>query len=187
MKQKKKNQGKQRRIWKKISSHRIYHCPYINFYKDRVIDRLGQKTNFYYFKKGPFVAIVPEDEKGNIYLVRQYRYSIRKQTWELPMGSVHKGESYLQAAKRELAEEACLAAKKWTKIGIEHVTATVYPQRFTTFLAQGLKEIDKIPDPAEIDEVQKFSLREIEKMIKKNQIVGASVLASFHQYYLHKK
>lgn len=173
--------------WQKISSRHLYHCSYIDFYRDKVINPLDRKTYYYYFKKNPFVGIIPQDEKGSIYLVRQYRYTIRRYTWEIPMGNKRKGESYLAAAKRELSEEASLSASQWTKIGTEYVTATVFPQKFTIFLAQDLKKIDKIPDPAEIERVQKFSLKEIEKMILKNQIVGASVLASLYKYLLKRK
>lgn len=176
-----------RKPWQKISSRHLYHSSYLDLYRDKITDRLGKKANYYYIKKNPFVGIIPEDKKRNIYLVRQYRYTIRKFTWEIPMGSKRQGESYLDCAKRELYEEVSLKARRWTEIGSDYVTATVYPGRFRIYLAQDLEEIDKIPDPEEIDEVKKFSLKEIEKMIKENEIIGASVLASFHKYYLYKK
>lgn len=173
--------------WQKISSRRIYHCAYIDFYRDEVINHLGRKVNYYYFRKTPFVAIIPLDQKGNIYFVRQYRYTLKKYTWELPMGSVNKGEGNLAAAKRELKEETALAAKKWKKIGEEFMTATVYPEHFSIFLAQDLKPTGSLPDPAEIDCVQKFSLKTIKKMIVKKEIVGAAILASLYQYHLYYK
>lgn len=178
---------KQKKPWQKISSRRIYHCSYIDFFRDKVIDPLGRKTKYYYFKKQPFIAVIPQDQKGRIWLVRQYRYTIRKFTWEIPMGNKLERESYLDAAKRELAEEACLKAKRWTKIGTEYVTGTVYPQHFWIFLAEDLERLNKIPDPAEISEVKKFTPQEVEKMILNNQIAGASILASLYKYLLKRK
>ncbi|MDD5627279.1 MAG: NUDIX hydrolase [Patescibacteria group bacterium] len=173
--------------WRKISSHKIYSCQYLDLFKDKVINQLGKKVNYYYIRKKPFIAIIPRDVKGNIYFVRQYRYTLKRYTWEIPMGRKEDKESYLAAAKRELAEEACLNAKKWTKIGTEFVTSTAYPQHFWIYLAEDMSPIHKKPDPAEIDRVQKFTPAEIEKMIMKNQILGASILASLYKYDLYQK
>ena len=50
-------------------------------------------------------AIVPVDGEGNVYLVRQYRAPIARETLELPAGKLDsKAEDRLQAAKRELEE-----------------------------------------------------------------------------------
>ncbi len=178
----------QKQPWQKISSRRIYHCAYLDLYKDQVLNPLGRKTNYYYIKKDPFVAIIPEDRNGKLWLVRQYRYTLGEYTWELPMGHKDsKRETYLNAAKRELEEEACLSAQKWTKIGISYVSGTVLPQYSYIYLAQDLKKIDKIPDPSEISEVKKFSLKEIQKMIIENKIIGSPTLALLYKYCLHKK
>ena len=44
-------------------------------------------------------------DEGEIYLVRQYRYALGQELWELPAGKLEKGEDPFAAAKRELAEE----------------------------------------------------------------------------------
>ena len=49
-----------------------------------------------------------------ILLVRQYRHPVRALLWEVPAGLLdHQGEDRLEAAKRELWEEANLEAKTW--------------------------------------------------------------------------
>ncbi len=40
--------------------------------------------------------------------MRQYRYTLKKYTWEIPMGRKEDKESYLAAAKREFEEETGL-------------------------------------------------------------------------------
>lgn len=60
----------------------------------------------------------PVDEEGNVYLVRQYRAPIARETLELPAGKLDsKAEDRLQAAKRELAEETGLARQRMGEIG----------------------------------------------------------------------
>ncbi len=54
---------------------------------------------------------------GKILLVRQYRKAIEAHTLEIPAGKLdHDGESPLEAAKRELEEEAQLSANEWKKV-----------------------------------------------------------------------
>ena len=41
-------------------------------------------------------------EKDELYLVRQYRYALGQELWELPAGKLEEGEDPFEAAKREL-------------------------------------------------------------------------------------
>ena len=54
--------------------------------------------------------------EGEIYLVRQYRLSLKRETLELPAGKLEKGEDPARAAARELEEETGLIPSKLTKI-----------------------------------------------------------------------
>ena len=60
------------------------------------------------------VAVAALNEEGAIYLVRQYRHPVRAELWELPAGLLDvRAEDPLEAAKRELHEEADLVAGQW--------------------------------------------------------------------------
>jgi 8-oxo-dGTP pyrophosphatase MutT (NUDIX family) len=60
------------------------------------------------------VAVMAINEAGQVYLVRQYRHPVRRELWEPPAGLLDvRGESPLDAAKRELWEEADLVADTW--------------------------------------------------------------------------
>ncbi len=60
------------------------------------------------------VAIVAIDDEERVLLIQQYRHPIRHRDWELPAGLLDvEGEDPLDAARRELAEEADLAASEW--------------------------------------------------------------------------
>jgi len=67
------------------------------------------------------VAIMAYDGEGAVFLVHQYRHPVRRELWEPPAGLLDvEGEDPLEAARRELAEEADLTARTW------HVLADVY-------------------------------------------------------------
>jgi 8-oxo-dGTP pyrophosphatase MutT (NUDIX family) len=60
------------------------------------------------------VAVLALDERDRVLLIKQYRHPVRARDWELPAGLLDlHGEAPLDAAKRELAEEADLVAENW--------------------------------------------------------------------------
>ena len=60
------------------------------------------------------VAIIPVDAQDRILLLQQYRHPVRQLLWETPAGLLDEpGEDPLDAAKRELFEEAHVRAASW--------------------------------------------------------------------------
>lgn len=60
------------------------------------------------------VGVVVLDPADRVLLVSQYRHPVRRRLWELPAGLLDvEGEPAFDAARRELAEEAGLAAGRW--------------------------------------------------------------------------
>jgi ADP-ribose pyrophosphatase len=65
----------------------------------------GEVIDWYYVDTTPSVMIVPITDAGNVILVRQYRYNLKRDTLELPAGVADRGERIEDAALRELQEE----------------------------------------------------------------------------------
>ena len=63
------------------------------------------------------VAIVPVDDKGEVYMVRQFRYPIREELLEIPAGKLEYGEDPYDCAVRELSEETGCTAGKIIPLG----------------------------------------------------------------------
>lgn len=88
------------------------------------------------------VGIVALDEQDRLLLVRQYRHPVRSYLWEPPAGLLDvAGEDPLDAAGRELAEEADLRADEW------HVLVDFYnspggsTEAFRCYLARNLHPV----------------------------------------------
>jgi ADP-ribose pyrophosphatase len=81
----------------------------------------------------PSVVVVVTDG-GELILVRQYRPGAELEVLELPAGSIEAGESPVEAADRELAEECGLAVGGWTEIG-QFWAAPEYSTEFVRVLA----------------------------------------------------
>lgn len=89
------------------------------------------------------VAIVALDQDGKITLVNQYRPALRAQLDELPAGLLDvDGESALDAAKRELAEEAELIAEEWNVLVDIHPSPGSSTEAVRVFLARELSASD---------------------------------------------
>ncbi|WP_077489593.1 NUDIX domain-containing protein [Sinomonas mesophila] len=88
------------------------------------------------------VAILPMDGEGRVLLLRQYRHPVGMDLWEIPAGLLDvEGESNLDAAARELAEEADLAAEHWYVLADFFNSPGSSSEAIRIYLARGLREI----------------------------------------------
>lgn len=87
------------------------------------------------------VAIVPVTERGEVLLLRQYRQALRAHLLEIPAGTLDiDGESPLEAARRELAEETGHTARRLEHLVTFDNSAGWTDERTHVYLATGLGE-----------------------------------------------
>jgi ADP-ribose pyrophosphatase len=94
-----------------------------------------------------FVAAVTDDDE--LLLVRQYRHPVRDWTLEVPAGSVADGETPLEAAKRELREEAGGTARAWKHLTTFFSSSAHLSLRSDAFLALGVRVGEADPEEGE--------------------------------------
>lgn len=93
----------------------------------------------------PAVAVVPVDGDGQVTLVRQYRHAVGARLLELPAGKLDvDGEEPADGARRELAEEAGLAADRWEFLVEFHNSAGWTDESTLVFLAT---DVQAVPPP----------------------------------------
>lgn len=116
-------------------------------------------------------AVLPIDEAGNVYLVRQFRAPIDQILLEIPAGKLdHVGEDRLLAAKRELEEETGLQAESWLHLTDTFTTAGFSNERISLYLARELKKGDSHPDEDEFLNLVKIPFVEACDMVMRGEI-----------------
>lgn len=113
------------------------------------------------------VAIVAHDDL-HVYLVRQPREAVEEAALlELPAGKLDvEGESELDCAQRELAEEIGMRAGEWTELKRFYTSPGFAQEQVTIFLATGLERVaDHEPDPDERIELVEWPLSRLDYAI----------------------
>ena len=90
------------------------------------------------------VAVVAADEDNRLYLLNQWRQAAGKRLVELPAGLLDVAdEDPLEAAKRELVEEAGLEAESWSLLTDMFSSPGFAEEAVRIYLARGLRAVDK--------------------------------------------
>ena len=105
-------------------------------------------------------AAVAVDADGRVCLLRQYRHAASGFVWELPAGRLEPGEPPQETARRELVEEAGIAARDWRSLGVSLSSPGVFTERIHLFLATGLDPAPLAREAAEVMEVHWLPLEE---------------------------
>lgn len=168
--------------WKKIGSELEYKGERIKIRRDFFKVPNGEKVDFSILERGEIVAILPITSKNEVVTVRQFRPAINNITTDIPGGGINHGESPLNAAKRELKEETGVIAKKIIKLGTFYPDSGRSEQIRHIYLASELEFKKQKLDEGEYIEIEKISLRKIEKMIKIGGVLEATLVLAVMLY-----
>ena len=129
-------------------------------------------------------CILPVDEAGNVYLVRQFRYAIGEEIWELPAGKLEAGEDPFEAAKRELGEECGLTADHFEDLGVVYPTVGYDSERIYIWAATGLHRAAQHLDEDEFLDVVKMPLEKALALVLDGTIRDSKTQVGLMKYAL---
>jgi len=121
-------------------------------------------------------TVVAIDDKQRVCLLRQYRHAAGGWLWELPAGKIDAPETPEYTAKRELQEEAGLAADNWEALGSFLSTPGFCDERIYLYLATGLHSVEAEPHPHEVIEVHWKDFDKALKMCRNGEIDDGKTL-----------
>ncbi len=173
--------------WQRLSSKIVYQNDYMSVHEDQVITPNGRSTVYGWVETRPAVFIVALNDDHKVCLIEQERYTTGATSWEIPAGNID-GEDEIDAAKRELAEEAGLHADRW-----ERLTHDINPfggfaaVRNITFVATGLHQVRE-PLGGTNDTITAkrwVSWAELKKIIAAGEITDAQTISAVALAGLH--
>jgi 8-oxo-dGTP pyrophosphatase MutT (NUDIX family) len=171
-----------------LSSREVYRNPWMRVREDEILRSNGKKGIFGVAEKDDAAIIIPIDH-GRVWLVEQYRYTIQERAIELPQGGWEmEVENPEELARGELKEELGLAAAQMTYLGWLWIAYGFTRQKHHVFLATGLTETEKDPDPEEHDlQVHCVPVEEFEQMMLDGTIRDNCTVSAWGLYLLWKR
>ena len=135
--------------WTTLGSTLIYQNQWLRVREDRVIRPDGKEGIYGVIELPASVAIIALNDRDEVLLVGQWRYTHGKFSWEIPTGSSNPGEAVLEAAKRELREEGGVLGSVWIPLGTIDNSNGVTTDTAHLFMATQLSHTVRHEDPTE--------------------------------------
>lgn len=166
-------------IEKKVASKEIYNGAVVKLRVDDVELPNGEKAKREIVEHTGAVCVLPIDDDGTVYTVRQFRYAFLEPMLEIPAGKLDSNdEEWLSAAKRELSEEVGLTAENWIYIGDFRPSVAIFTEVIHMYLARGLKKGEQHLDEDEFLNVERYPLDTLVDMVMDGSIKDGKTIAS---------
>lgn len=166
------------------ASKLIYQGRVIALRQDTVMAVHGQTTTREVVEHPGGVCVLPVHADGSLVMVRQFRYPLGQALLEFPAGKLDvAGESPLQAAQRELAEETGLQAQHWEAWGFVYTAPGFCNEKIYLFKATGLSQTKALTaDNEEAIDIITLNWPQVKALLAQGQLTDAKSLALLALY-----
>ena len=170
--------------WKTINSSLVFDSSYVKVRKDDVLTESGiEIKDFYTVDVNDAVSILAITDEAQLILKKEYRYSRKSETIEIPAGMIEAEEcDPLSSAKRELLEETGYESDKWSFIGAFAENTSKFTNTMYLYKAEGcIKTSSQKLDKTENIEVILKNLNDAVEMVTDNRI--SSMISAYAILY----
>ena len=166
-----KGMPKQYGPWQIRATEVKFRDEFMEVNQDQVIRPDGKPGTYSTVQMKPGVAVLPIDERGTVYLTKQFRYGLGAESLEVVCGAIDPGERAAEAARRELREELGIQAKEWTELGTMQLDTSMICAPASLFVARQLSFGEPRQEGTETIRVEKLSLDEAVQAVLESRIV----------------
>ncbi len=179
------NMEQDKRKWEVIDSEYLFRRPWLTARRDHVRLPGGDEIPEYYVLEYPdWVNVIALTPQGEFVLVRQYRHALGETRYELCAGVVEEGETPLEAARRELAEETGFGGGQWKEWMVLSANAGTMTNLTHCFLATGVSPVtERHLDRGEDLTVHLLSRGRLLALLESGEIRQALMAAPLWKYF----
>ncbi len=122
-----------------VSSATPYRAPIFDLAEERfTLSSAGTQHTRAFLRHPGAVAVICLNASDQVLMIQQYRHPTGLRMWEIPAGLLDvDGEPMLEAAQRELAEEADCSAESWHTLCDFFTTPGSSSEAIRVYLAEG--------------------------------------------------
>ena len=158
---------------KTLSSEMKFDGRVVKLFVDQVELEDGTKAIRELVKHPGGVCVLPLDEEGNVYMVKQFRYPFKQALYELPAGKLEFGEDHRACGIRELKEETGATADSVEYLGCIYPTVAYDTEIIHMYLARGLHFGEQHLDDGEFLDVIKLPFDKVFEMAMNGELPDA--------------
>lgn len=168
--------------WKTLSTREVYRNKWMRLREDITEMPNGRTTIYGVCEFGQCVGVLPFVDDQHVVMVRQYRHPAREnQRWEMPTGGLAHGETWEQAAQRELMEEAGYRANDLRWVSSYHTSKSVCEEIAHLYIGRDLVAAAAPPDDTEFFERATLPFDQVLQWVLDSEIRdGMTVIAVLH-------
>ena len=130
-------------------------------------------------------AVVAIDADDRVCLLRQFRHAAGGWIWELPAGKIDNREPPFDTARRELEEEAGMAAAAWQPLGDYLSSPGVFTEVVHLFLATQLTPLPPRPEEHEVFEIHWLPFADVLQMARSGELRDGKSLVGVYRAAEH--
>jgi len=166
-----------------VSARRLYDGRVLDLDLDTVRFPDGSTGELEMIRHPGASAVVPflDDPRAadpQVVLIRQFRHAAGGYLWEVPAGRLDAGEAPEACARRELQEEAGLAARELHRLTTIYTTPGFTDERIHLFYALAVEDGGHHREPDEFMEVHRLRWSEVRRMAGAGEIRDGKTLVS---------
>lgn len=159
-----------------ISSEAVFDGALLHVRKDRVKLPNGKSTVREYIEHPGAVALVAYLDNGDVLLLNQFRYPLKKVFIELPAGKIDPGETPEETGLRELEEETGYKASELRFLTSIHPCIGYSDEVIHIYEAFSLREGYKQTDDNEFTETFSLSLDDAIQKVRAGEITDVKTM-----------
>lgn len=158
--------------WRVLSTETIYESPWVSLDRCDVAMPDGTVIPGHHLVRfpRPAVGVVAVGRDGRYLMVEHHRFTNDSRGWELVCGRLEQGEDAIEAARRELLEEAGVTAVTFRPGTSYYPASGTCRLKFITVLAEGARIAGPPTGKQETGPPRWFTREEVEGLMRAGEV-----------------